>query len=107
MVYLFSTRRKPSFRFMKQDAGLSLIRRLLIVLLAALFPIQAAIADQVEIRDIFDYAFSGTASLETPADGGAAEGDYDDYKGAVPPDGDTGGTQKLGVSAFLRDTALS
>ncbi|MCL4243548.1 MAG: DUF3943 domain-containing protein [Candidatus Dadabacteria bacterium] len=86
---------------------MSLIRRLLIVLLAALFPIQAAIADQVEIRDIFDYAFSGTASLETPADGGAAEGDYDDYKGAVPPDGDTGGTQKLGVSAFLRDTALS
>ena len=84
-----------------------LIRRLLIVLLAALFPIQAAIADQVEIRDIFDYAFSGAASLETPTDGGAAEDGYSDYEGALPTDGAAGDTQKLGVKAFLRDTALS
>ncbi|MGD9652653.1 MAG: DUF3943 domain-containing protein [Candidatus Dadabacteria bacterium] len=77
------------------------------MLLAALFPIQAAIADQVEIRDIFDYAFSGAASLETPPDESASEGDYGDYDSAVRPDAAAGDTQKLGAKAFLRDTALS
>jgi len=73
------------------------------VLLAALFPFQAALADQVEIRDLFDYAFSDPVSRETPSDGETAEGDYD----SVVPDDKSPGGEKLGASAFLRDTAIS
>ncbi len=85
-----------------------MIRRLLTVLLAALFPIQAAVADQVEISDLFDYAFSDPASRETPAHGEAAEGDYNDIApGEAAPGGNSTDGQKLGASAFLRDTAIS
>lgn len=78
------------------------------MLLAALFPVQAALADQVEIRDLFDYAFSNPVSRETPPPGEHAEGDYNDgVPGDAGPGGNSTDRQKLGVSAFLRDTALS
>ncbi|MEZ4547024.1 MAG: hypothetical protein R3B51_04585 [Thermodesulfobacteriota bacterium] len=78
------------------------------MLLAALFPIQAAIADQVEIRIYSITRFRVLLPRNTPPDESASEGDYDDYDSAVHPDSAAGETQNLGVKALRGgDTALS